>query len=334
MIGEWESSHSPIIVAVDGSEGSRSALAWAAAEATRVGADLRLVAIADENPLSPRFPVLLNRSHAGKVLETLAASVAGSVPDTQLSTALYEGDATPALLEHLDHARMLVVGKRGLGVIPRMLVGSTSLAVAGRSPVPVAVVPTGWVPEDHTTEPVVLGVDPSRATHHLMRLAFRQAERLGVPLVAVHGWEAPSALWTDSPVDEWEREAHEEFAKVLEPWRPAVRRGRPATRHAPRTTRRSRCSRRRRRARSWCSSAGTPRAGSPASSSARSPGPCCTTRPSRCSSCRPTKADATAPQPGSGTIHSTRVPCGSSGSICTVPPCSTARRRTLRSPLS
>lgn len=217
--GEWESSHSPIIVAVDGSEGSRSALAWAAAEATRVGADLRLVAIADEHPLSPRFPVLLNRSHAGKVLETLAASVAGSVPDTRLSTALYEGDATPALLEHLDHARMLVVGKRGLGVIPRVLVGSTSLAVAGRSPVPVAVVPTGWVPEDHTTEPVVLGVDPSRATHHLMRLAFRQAERLGVPLVAVHGWEAPSALWTDSPVDEWEREAHEEFAKVLEPWR-------------------------------------------------------------------------------------------------------------------
>jgi nucleotide-binding universal stress UspA family protein len=217
--GEWESSHSPIVVAVDGSEGSRSALAWAAAEATRAGADLRLVAIADENPLSPRFPVLLNRSHATKVLEALAASVAGSVPEPQLSTALYEGDTTRALLEHLDHARMLVVGKRGLGVIPRLLVGSTSLSVAGRSPVPVSVVPTGWVPEAHTTEPVVLGVDPSRATHHLMHLAFRRAERLGVPLVAVHGWEAPSALWTDAPVDEWEREAHEQFAKVLEPWR-------------------------------------------------------------------------------------------------------------------
>ncbi len=218
-IGEWAPSHSPIVVAVDGSEGSRSALAWAAAEATRVGADVRLLAIADENPLSPRFPVLLNRSHARKVLDGLVESVAGAVPEEQLSTEVHEGDATTALLDHLDHGRMLVVGKRGLGVIPRMLVGSTSLAVAGRSPVPVAVVPTGWHPDDHTSGPVVLGVDPSRTGKHLLHLAFRRAERLGVPLVAVHGWEAPSSLWTDSPVDEWEREAHEQFQEVLEPWR-------------------------------------------------------------------------------------------------------------------
>ncbi len=148
---------------------------------------------------------------------------------------------------------MLVVGKRGLGVIPRMLVGSTSLAVAGRSPVPVAVVPTGWVPEDHATEPVVLGVDPSRATHHLMHLAFRRAERLGVPLVAVHGWEAPSALWTDSPVDEWERRGARgvrEDPRAVAPLRfGAVELRDPSP---PRTTRRSRCSTRRRRARSWC----------------------------------------------------------------------------------
>jgi nucleotide-binding universal stress UspA family protein len=208
---------------VDGSEGSRSALTWAAEEASLVGADLRLVAIVDESPLSPRFPVLLTRSRATKVLETLAAAVAASVPPGQLSTALYEGDATPTLLEHLDHGRMLVVGKRGLGVIPRLLVGSTSLAVAGRSPVPVAVVPTGWQPQDHATQPVVVGVDPDRTGPHLLHLAFRRAERRGVPLVAVHGWEAPSALWTDTPADEWQRESHEAFAKTLEPWRARFR---------------------------------------------------------------------------------------------------------------
>lgn len=217
--GEWAPAHSPVVVAVDGSEGSRSALSWAAAEAARVGADLRLIAIADERSLSPRFPVRLNRSHARKVLDTLVASVPDTVPPEQLSTEVHEGDATTTLLEHLDHGRMLVVGKRGVGVIPRMLVGSTSLAVAGRSPVPVAVVPTGWRPDEHTSEPVVLGVDPSRAGKHLLHLAFRRAERLGVPLVAVHGWEAPSALWTDTPADEWEREAHEQFQEVLEPWR-------------------------------------------------------------------------------------------------------------------
>jgi nucleotide-binding universal stress UspA family protein len=204
---------------VDGSEGSRSALAWAAAEAARAGADLRLVAIADEHPLSPRFPVRLNRPHAAEVLDALVRSVPDTVPPEQVSAEVHTGDTTTTLLEHLDHGRMLVVGKRGVGVIPRMLVGSTSLAVAGRSPVPVAVVPTGWRPEDHVSEPVVLGVDPARTGRQLLHLAFRRAERLAVPLVAVHGWEAPSALWADTAVDEWERESHEQFHEVLAPWR-------------------------------------------------------------------------------------------------------------------
>ncbi len=65
---------------MDGSEGSRSALAWAAAEAAAAGADLRLVAVADETPLSPRFPVRLNHAHATKLLDELAASVSGVVP--------------------------------------------------------------------------------------------------------------------------------------------------------------------------------------------------------------------------------------------------------------
>jgi nucleotide-binding universal stress UspA family protein len=84
----------------------------------------------------------------------------------------------------------------------------------------VAVVPTGWKQGDHEDEPIVVGVDPYRSSGRLLHLAFRRAERLGAPLVAVHGWEAPSApVWTDSPVDEWEREAHEAFDATLQPWR-------------------------------------------------------------------------------------------------------------------
>ena len=217
--GEWTESHSPVVVAVDGSEGSRNALAWAAAEAAAAGADLRLVAVADQSPLTPRFPVRLTHAHARRTLDELAATVAGTVPPEQLSSELVEGDATTALLDHLDHARMVVVGKRGLGMIPRMLVGSTSLAVAGRSPVPVAIIPSGWQSPAHTGQPVVVGVDPGRSHSRLLHLAFRRAERLKVPLVAVHGWEAPgSGMWTDSPLDEWERAAHEQFEQALAPW--------------------------------------------------------------------------------------------------------------------
>ena len=218
-VGEWARSHSPIVVAVDGSEGSRSALAWASREAVTAGADLRLVAVAEAHSYAPHFPVRLSKAAAVRLLEEMLASLDDVVPREHLDSVLLEGDAVSAVLGHLDHARLLAVGKRGLGAIPRLLVGSTSLALAGRSPVPVAVVPTGWDCDAHGTEPVVVGIDPLRPHGRLLHLAFRRAQRQGVPLVIVHGWEAPSApVWTDGPLDEWEREAHERFRAVVDPW--------------------------------------------------------------------------------------------------------------------
>ena len=217
--GEWVSAHSPVVVGIDGSEGSASALEWAAAEAARTGADLRLVAVVEERHV-PRFPMRLGHDDAVKLLDRMAATVHDRVPPAQVSTEVYDGHAAAEILDHLDHARLLVVGKRGLSALPRLIVGSTSLAVAGRADVPVAVVPTGWDEHAHSEAPIVVGVDPYRESRRLLQLAFRRAERLGVPLVAVHGWESPGApVWSDSPVDEWERESHERFHEVLEPWR-------------------------------------------------------------------------------------------------------------------
>jgi nucleotide-binding universal stress UspA family protein len=113
------------------------------------------------------------------------------------------------LLQHAEQARLLVVGKRGKGVIPRLLVGSTAVAVAGRAPVPVVVVPTDWRQEDHATEPIVVGLDPDPAHHRLLHLAFRRAERLGVPLVIVHGKE----VHDDAP------DVSEHFAEEVRRWR-------------------------------------------------------------------------------------------------------------------
>lgn len=215
---EWAGATSPIVVGVDGSEGSTSALEWAAREAARTGASLRLVTAAEERHL-PRFPLRLGHDDAVKLLDKLATTVHDIVDPELVSTQVYDGHATPALLEHLEDARMLVVGKRGMSTLPRLLVGSTSLSLAGRAEVPVAVVPTGWSCQAHTAEPVVVGVDPYRDSRRLLSLAFRRAQHLHVPLVAVHGWEAPGApVWTDSPLDEWQRESHQTFEEVLRPW--------------------------------------------------------------------------------------------------------------------
>jgi nucleotide-binding universal stress UspA family protein len=125
------------------------------------------------------------------------------------------------LLEVADreHARLLAVGKRGQHAIPRMMVGSTALAVAGRAEVPTAVVPDTWTPEGHEGRAVVVGVDPHRPQGRLLHLAFRRAHRLDVPLVAVHGREPvpDSAYFQDEPSVRPRRPSRPPAAPATEP---------------------------------------------------------------------------------------------------------------------
>jgi nucleotide-binding universal stress UspA family protein len=212
--GWWASAHQPVVVGVDGSEGGRSALAWAAEEAAAAGDDLRLVMAAQHHLRRDR-----GHHRAEQTLAALATEVSGVVPAAQVSCSVYDESPEAALLDHLDGARIVVVGKRGLGTLGRLFVGSVSLAVAGRSPVPVAVIPTGWDDPAHRDEPLVVGVEPDRPHHHLLQVAFRRAHRLGVPLVAVHGWEPPGAPPVETGPGEGAAQAHERFEAVVAQWR-------------------------------------------------------------------------------------------------------------------
>lgn len=197
--GEREKSREPVVVAVDGSERNRSAVAWAAQEAADTGSPLLLVTALHEARLVPRpgngdgdgGDGDGTAARASAMLDQVRDRVAGVAHDTAVTVRTVRGAPVPALLEVAEHAELLVVGKRGLGGFARVIVGSTSLAVAARSPVPVAVVPDTWETGGRRDRPVVLGVDPFREDREPVALAFARARRLGVPLVAVHGWEAP-----------------------------------------------------------------------------------------------------------------------------------------------
>ena len=216
------SADQPIVVGVDGSEYNRSAILWAAAEAARSGADLMLVTVVDDR----EFPSLLRsrktaKSHARQVLET-AADMSGVSSEHTVGIRLLSGRPEQELATQFPQARLLVVGKRGLGEISRLLVGSTSLALAGRSTVPVVIVPGRWEADAHDGQPIVLGADPGRPHARLFSHAFRRAARLGVSLLAVHGWETPSADWwpdTSELAAEQERRSHAEFERLMEAWR-------------------------------------------------------------------------------------------------------------------
>ncbi|HET6625780.1 MAG TPA: universal stress protein [Nocardioidaceae bacterium] len=209
--GGWDDTHKPIVVGVDGSERNRSAVAWAAAEAAAVGAALVLVTVTKDR-----------RAH--DMLAAVRAEVQQQVPEQRVEADVVPGSPADALLDRSTDARMTVVGKRGLGGFARLLVGSTSIALAGRSEVPVTIVPDDWKQADHGDDPVIVGVDPERPDAGPIRIAFQRARRLGVRLVAVHGWVTPTAYSWDTAAlagaaVQWERDAHAEFDTVLELWR-------------------------------------------------------------------------------------------------------------------
>lgn len=221
--GEWEGSHKPVVVAVDGSARNRSAVDWAAHEAAALGCAVVLVTALPDHVLSPPRPV--ERSQDRQALDMLAdvrAEVRHLVDEQSVDTRADVGTPVAVLLDAADDARMIVVGKRGLGGFARVVVGSTSIALAGRAPVPVTIVPDQWEQTRHAGEPIVLGVDPLRADHKSVHLAIRRAKRLGVPVVAVHGQESPARYSGEGDgtgaAGDYERKAASAFDELLATW--------------------------------------------------------------------------------------------------------------------
>jgi nucleotide-binding universal stress UspA family protein len=139
-----------VVVGVDGSEGSRKALRWAAAEATARGDDLELVHVWEPPqayaphglgayPLDPE-PI---RDAARSLLEDLVSEARALAPKIDIRGELVEGAPAQALLEHARTADLLVVGSRGLGGFKSLLLGSVSQQVVHHAPCPIVIVPEG-----------------------------------------------------------------------------------------------------------------------------------------------------------------------------------------------
>ena len=132
----------PVVVGVDGSEESLRAVEWAALEARRQSAPLRIVSApalvapdARLQRLSGEIACAL-RGIAAQALDaaiTRSEEVAAGLPST---TGLLSGPPPLAVAESGAEASMLVVGARGAGGFAAMVLGSVSRYAASRAPVP------------------------------------------------------------------------------------------------------------------------------------------------------------------------------------------------------
>ncbi|CAL9652911.1 Universal stress protein [Streptomyces sp. enrichment culture] len=220
----------PITAGVDGSEESLAALAWAARQAVRHGAALRVVHVW-------RFePEAVDRAgdrdaQERWVRETLAEAV-GTVTarhhGLEVTTDVVEGDPVQTLVAVAADTGVLVLGSRGHGAVVGFLLGSVGQQVIAEATRPVVLVRAGDRPSDEVAghEIVVGQQGEAEDSAEVLRFAFEAAAARGATVRAVRAWTLPP-LFSYSPaslkllddaggLEPYERKA---LAEALRPWR-------------------------------------------------------------------------------------------------------------------
>jgi len=138
-----DSTGSPIVVGIDGSESATAALRYARTLAEALHRPVRLLfawhlpAFAGGGPLAYDWDPV---EEGQRVLDDAVIDVYGSTPPPNLTTQVVESSPAAALVTASADASMIVVGSRGHGGFLGLLLGSVSSAVAEHADCPVLVV--------------------------------------------------------------------------------------------------------------------------------------------------------------------------------------------------
>ncbi|EID14173.1 hypothetical protein MXEN_09314 [Mycobacterium xenopi RIVM700367] len=226
-------SYSGIIVGVDGSHLSKTAVRWAALEAVMRNIPLTLVHVIFAQPWGPTLlgqsaaPVVEPNQHEQEVGRKIIADAIRFVEDSgdagdlpQIASEVLVGPPVQILVNLSKKAELVVVGCRGQGMLDRILLGSVSTGLVHHAHCPVAVIHGDALLSPRlSTLPVVVGIDGSPASEMATAIAFDEASWRGVELVALHVWrdadEFPigSAEWSAQ-----QAEAVEALAERLAGW--------------------------------------------------------------------------------------------------------------------
>ncbi|MCE3555323.1 universal stress protein [Pseudonocardia sp. RS11V-5] len=135
----------PVVVGVDGSPASETALAFAFAEADAWAAPLVVVHAWLEHLEDPdaRTELAELAEQEREVLAERLAGWAGKYPGVRVSRELIDGPPARALVAWSAGARLVVVGSIGRGRLGSALLGSTGRALLHHARAPVAVVRPG-----------------------------------------------------------------------------------------------------------------------------------------------------------------------------------------------
>ncbi|WP_375481420.1 universal stress protein [uncultured Mycobacterium sp.] len=223
-----------ILVGVDWSASSRLAVRWAAHEATMRNVPLTLVHVIlaqlwrlnvfGAHAVSAASGLSQQQEAAGqKVIADAVKVVEGSLafgPRPQIDSRLLLGPPVSTLVDLSKDAQMVALGCRGEGMLDRVLLGSVSTGLVHHAHCPVAVI-HDFAPGSMrlSQRPVLVGIDGSPASELATAIAFDEASRRGVGLIALHAWSDADLF--EIGTTEWsaqEADAVESLAERLAGW--------------------------------------------------------------------------------------------------------------------
>jgi nucleotide-binding universal stress UspA family protein len=197
-----------VIAGVDGSAQSYEAARWAAAEAHRRHAPLRLV-IVNDDPARTEY--------AEKAVRGAAEDCRAQTPELEVTEEVVTGHPIDELLRRCQRAQLMVVGSRGRGGFTDALLGSVSTAVATHGRCPVAVL-RGYA---GSTGPVVVGVEDSPGSQAAVEFGVATAAQRGTELVAVQVWQEEGLLAPPLPPedrDQVQQQVERSLAQQITKW--------------------------------------------------------------------------------------------------------------------
>jgi nucleotide-binding universal stress UspA family protein len=213
-----QAKHYGIVVGVDGSPASNAAVCWAAREAVMRQKPLTLIHVVNpgpspwaQAPLLDEFTVW-QKNEGRRILadaSKIARDTAIDGPQISIESELMFSATVPSLVDVSKEADLVAVGNEGRGALARAVLGSVTSSLIRRAHCPVAVIRDEEPHMPHPAQaPVLVGIDGSPASKLATALAFDEASRRGVDVVAVHAWsdreifELPGLDWSAVKAEE------------------------------------------------------------------------------------------------------------------------------------
>ena len=208
-----------IVVPLDGSSCSETAIAWANLVAEKTQASVTLLRSYQplENVhLSPQLPItvaeLVNNEGQEKEIKEYLREQSLKFGDTDVAVTCIQGQAAHSILDASTKADLIVVASHGTSGIDRWLLGSVATKVVRASETPVLVVNArdNETPPPVRMERILVTLDESERAETALTEAAKLARAFGSTLIL---YEGIVNVWKTSGPDTWAGDRAAEYLR-------------------------------------------------------------------------------------------------------------------------